>query len=215
MKKSLSSQSKQEAYWSKLAERIEKPTDTKNKRPDTTDIELSFIKEYCDVTMSVLDLGSGSGLIINALLPFVKDITAVEKFEGFSKYICENENMYVINADLIGFKIRRTFDLVLCTGVAQCFEREVFRKVYENAFEMTAENGIFVARTHCGIKEDVKIDGYSDELGTDYFAEYRQLDSEVELIKESGFSEVEVFDFLPDSINVWENTRHYYFVCKK
>lgn len=215
MKEKLSENTTKDNYWGSLAKRIEKPGDTKNKRPDTSDIELDFLKKYCDSDTTVLDLGSGSGLIINKLLPFVKHITAVEKYEGFSKFIVDDPNMAVINADLIGFKIRSTYSVVLCTGVGQCFPKHEMTDIYKNIFDMVEDGGLFISRMHCGIKEDVLVNGYSEELGTDYFAEYRSLENEVALIKEIGFTSVETFDFLPDSINVWDNTRHYYFICKK
>ncbi len=215
MKKKLSEDKAGREYWGELSKVISNPEETKNKRVDTTDIELEFLKKYCDQSTTILDLGSGSGLIINKLLPSVKSITAVEKFEGFSKFISTDPNMLVINADLIGFKIRKEYNIVLCTGVGQCFPRNEMKDIYSNIVDMLDDKGYFISRMHCGIKEDVMVEGFSEELGTDYFAEFRSVDKEVELIKEVGFSEVELVDFLPDSINVWDNTRHYYFICKK
>ncbi len=202
-------------YWENLAEKIQKPSETKNKRPDTSDLEIDFLKAYVTNESTVLDIGSGTGLIINKLLPFVKHITAVEKFEGFTRHIVEAPNMLVINADLLGFKIRQQFDVVLCTGVAQCFTRNDTAGIYASIFDMLRPGGQLILRTHCGLQEDVIINGYSEELQTDYFAEYRQKDKELQLLHDTGFADISTHDIFPDTLNVWDNTRHFIFVCTK
>ena len=203
------------AYWENLASKIKSPEETKNKRPDTSDLEIEFLKNYVDSNTSILDIGSGTGLIINKLLPFVKHIIAVEKFEGFTKHIVEAENMMVINSDLIDFKIRKQFDIILCTGVAQCFTRPVMEGIYTNMFQMLKKGGKLMLRIHSGLEEDVIINNFSEELQTNYFAEYRQKDKEIQLLNSIGYESIEVHDIFPDTLNVWNNTRHFYFVCTK
>lgn len=200
-------------YWGNVAKNIKSPLEAKNKRPDTSDVELEFLEKFIKSSDSVLDMGCGSGLITNKLLPITKNITAVDKFEGFTKFV--DDEILVINAELLGFKIRKTFDTVLCTGVGQCFVKEEMKDIYSNIFDMLKETGVFLSRMHCGIREDVAVNSYSEELKTDYFAEFRQVESEKQLLLSLGFDSVEIHDFLPDTINVWDNTRHYYFVCKK
>lgn len=202
-------------YWENLSKKISDPVQTKNKRPDTSDIEVEFYRKHLSSSTELLDIGSGSGLIINKLHEEVKSVTAVEKYEGFSRFIADVPNMLVINADLLGFKIRKTFDAVLCTGVAQCFPKKDMISIYHNMFDMLKVGGVFISRMHCGLEEDIIVNGYSEELGTDYFAEYRQVDRERALLGEVGFSNVEVFDILPDSLNVWDNSRHFIFVGYK
>lgn len=202
-------------YWENLSEKITDPGQTKNKRPDTSDLEVSFYKQYIKKDCDLLDIGSGSGLIINKLVSAAKQITAVEKYEGFSKFITEADNILVINADLDGFKIRKEFDVILCTGVSQCFPKETMIGIYENMFDMLKPGGVFISRMHCGLKEDVIINGYSEELETEYFAEYRHVDKEKDLLLKIGYGEVELFDILPDELNVWDNTRHFIFICRK
>lgn len=202
-------------YWENLSKRIEHPGQTKNKRPDTSDLEIEFLSSYLGPQSDVIDIGSGTGLIINKLIDKVAHITAVEKFPGFTKFIVQHPNMLVIHAELVGFQMRKEFDVALCFGVAQCFTKPDARKIYESMYSMLKSDGKLIVRMQCGLKEDVLVDGFSEELGTQYFAEYRQKDSEIELLKEIGFQKVDVYDIFPDSLNVWFNSRHFIFVCHK
>ena len=202
-------------YWESLSKKIQNPTETKNKRPDTSDLEVDFYSRYLKPSDEILDIGSGSGLITNKLIDKVKHITAVEKFEGFTKFIVDHPNMLVINADILGFKMRKTFNVTLCLGVAQCFSLEDAKDIYENLFQMTKPGGTLIVRMHCGLEKTKVVNGYSEELGTNYFAEYRQVDEEINLLKSIGFDNVEKHDILPDTLNVWEDTRHFIFVCKR
>lgn len=206
---------KSEKYWRELSQKIENPVQTKNKRPDTSDLEIEFLKRNLNSNNDVLDIGSGSGLIINKLLPHVKQITAVEKFEGFTRFIVDAPNMLVINADILGFKMRKQFDSVLLFGVTQCFTKEEASSLYQAAFEMTKPGGLIIVRTHCGLEADKTIDGFSNELGTEYFAQYRQVDHEMRLMETVGFKDIEKHDVFPDTLNVWPDTRHFIFVGKK
>ncbi len=205
----------QSEYWGELSKRIVDPTETKNKKPDTSDLEIEFLRNYLKETDTVIDLGSGSGLIINKLLQYVQSIVAVEKFELFTKFIVDDPRMEVIHADLIGFKTRKQFDAVLMFGVAQTFYKDDIVDIYKNCYEMTKSGGRFISRSHCGLTEDILVDGYSEELKTNYFAHFRQVDSEIELLKNIGFKNIQKFDIFPDTLNVWDNSRHFIFVCEK
>jgi SAM-dependent methyltransferase len=205
----------QAEYWKALANRIVSPAETKNKRPDTSDLEIEFLKDYLKETNDILDLGSGSGLIVNKLVDYVSSIIAVEKFESFTKFIVDDPKITVINSDLIGFKIRRQFDAVLLFGVAQSFYKDDIIAIYKNIYNMIKPSGLFIIRIHCGLEEDILVDGFSEELQTNYFAHFRQIDSEIKLLEEIGFKNIKKFDIFPDSLNVWENSRHFLLVCEK
>lgn len=204
-----------EKYWANLAQKIKNPVETKNKRPDTSDLEIDFLKRYVKSTDDVLDIGSGSGLIINKLINHVDKITAVEKFEGFTKFIVEQPNMLVINADLKDFKIRKHFDLALCFGVSQCFAEADMIGIYNNIFAMLKSQAYFIVRMQCGLEKTKTINSFSEELQTDYFADYRHWKREMEILEQVGFTTIEKFDIFPDTLNVWSDTRHFIYVCKK
>jgi cyclopropane fatty-acyl-phospholipid synthase-like methyltransferase len=204
-----------EDYWASLAARITDPLQTRNKRDDYTDLEIDFLQPFLKPDISVLDLGSGSGLVVNKLAKFVGHITAVEKFQNFSQFIEQSDKVELINADLIGFRLYKKFDLILATGVIQCLKRQHIAEIYRNIFNMTKPGGHFVAHIHCGLEEDVIVDRFSEELNANYYAEYRHYKWEKELMLNTGFHTVEMHDVFPDWLNKWPNTRHFHFVCHK
>ncbi len=212
MEKELSNQDK---YWEQLSAKIENPVQTKNKRPDTSSIEIPFLLKYLKKSDEILDIGSGSGLIINKLVDHVKHIVAVEKFEGFTKFISETEKIFVIHSDLRGFKIRKQYDVVLSFGVAQCFAESEAYQIYENSYQMVKPGGKMIVRVHCALENDKTVDGFSEVLKTNYFAQYRNVQKEMNFLKSLGFKSVEKFDIFPDELNVWKDTRHFIFVCEK
>lgn len=207
--------SNREDYWENLAGRITDPKQTRNKRDDYSDLEIEFLKPFLGQDISVLDLGSGSGLVVNKLVKLVKHITAVEKFQNFTQFIEQSDKLELINADLIGFRLYREFDLILATGVMQCIEGKYIFDIYRNIYNMTSQKGHFIAHIHCGLEEDVIVDRFSEELNANYYAEYRQVEQEKKLIQKAGFRTVETHDIFPDWLNKWPNTRHFLFVCQK
>lgn len=205
--------SNSEKYWSELSKRIKSPVETKNKRPDTSDLEIEFLNKHLNKSDDVLDIGTGSGLIVNKLFNNVNHITAVEKFEGFTKFILDTPKILVINAELNGFKMRKKFDAILSFGVSQCFSLKDIRPMYESFIEMLKPNGKLIIRMQCGIEKGKIVDGFSEELQTNYFADYRHWEFEKQLLEEVGFKNIQLFDIFPDTLNVWPDTRHYLFVC--
>ena len=63
--------------------------------------------------------------------------------------------------------------------------------------------------------EDVCIKGYSNELGCEYYANYRWIENELNLLRKVGFKISEVVDIYPDEFNRWKNTKFYALVCEK
>ena len=82
-------------------------------------------------------------------------------------------------------------------------------------FNMTKAGAHFIAHIHCGLEQDVIVDRFSEELDTDYYAEYRKHEWEKQQMLKAGFRSVEIHDIFPDWLNKWSNTRHFLFVCKK
>ena len=60
---------------------------------------------------------------------------------------------------------------------------------------------------------EVLVDNFSEELQKNYYANYRQVDSEISLLKDAGFNKVEKHDIYPPRCNKWDNTHYYALVA--
>ena len=64
---------------------------------DFSQMDADFIMRFANEKSTLLDLGSGTGLIINKIYDKVGFITAVEPFPEFTKFIYPSENIAVVN----------------------------------------------------------------------------------------------------------------------
>lgn len=207
--------SEQSEYWGKLSEKITKSSEIKNKRSYSSEVDIAFLKKYLKNEFTHLDLGAGTGEIINYTYTDVKKTVAVELFPNFTKFIVNHPSVEVINEDIRMFSTTQKFEIITCHGVLQCFDRADAYKIYQNIYSMLSLGGYFIQRIHCGIKDDISVDGFSEELQTNYFANFRHIDKEVEFLKSLHFKSVEVFDLHGPELNKWENSHHYTIVCSK
>jgi SAM-dependent methyltransferase len=204
------------SYFEKLSKKITHPSETtNNKSLNYLKKEISFIKRFITKDSEIIDIGSGTGLVVNRIHKDIKYLVAVEPFRGLSRFIVDDEKILLINAELTSFYIRKRFDFAICTGVSQFFNKKDITKIYNNIYEMLKKNGALILRVHCGLEKDVIINGYSKELDSEYYAEYRYLSNEVELLKQVGFNKIKVYDEVSDELNVWKDTKHFYLTCWK
>ncbi|MDE5020878.1 methyltransferase, partial [Francisella tularensis subsp. holarctica] len=54
-----------------------------------------------------------------------------------------------------------------------------------------------------GLNDHVVRDGYSEELKSNYYSEYRYSDGEINLLQKIGFNSMETFDFCRIEYNRW------------
>lgn len=207
--------SEQSEYWGKLSEKITKSSEIKNKRTYSSEVDIEFLKKYLKKEYAHLDLGAGTGEIINYTYTYVQKTVAVELFPNFSKFIVNDPSVEIINEDIRTFSTSQKFEIITSHGVLQYFDRKDAYQIYENVYSMLSPNGCFIQRIHCGIHEDISVDGFSEELQTDYFANFRHIDKEVAFLKSLQFASVEVFDLHGPELNKWENSHHYTIVCSK
>ncbi len=182
---------------------------------DYTQFDVDFILKYANEDTSILDIASGTGLVVNKLYTKVKSIVAVELFQDFSKYIADVPNVKIVNQDAMQFTTESTFDLVTMFGIMQYFNEEESRELYKKYFKYVKDGGILITKGQLGEKEDVTVSGYSDELKTNYYSQYRFKEKEMEMIKDAGFINPQIFDIYPPECNRWENTHFYAIVAAK
>jgi cyclopropane fatty-acyl-phospholipid synthase-like methyltransferase len=160
-----------------------------------------------------LDLGSGTGLIVNKLTHSFKDITAVELFKEFSDYI-SGENIKVYNENLLHFYSEKKFSVATMFGVAHYFNEEESLYIFKKVYRMLENNGVFILKNQFGIFETKNVSG-SEALGSRYSAQYRFIDLEVKRLESIGFKNVAVHDIYPAKANKWDDTHYYAVVCHK
>ncbi len=203
------------AYYDKMAKKIKKQDETRNKAKDFSKYDIEFMKKFSSRSKSLLDLGAGTGLLIGHLAKNYKKIVAIEKYSEFSKFISKSPNIEVINMDLLEFKADCCFDYVSLFGVMNYFNKEEAISIYEKALYSLKEEGRLIVKNQMGIDDDVVVDGFSEELQTNYYSEYRHIDKEIELLKNIGFRNIEIVDIYPKEYNRWDNTHFYALVCEK
>jgi len=52
-------------YYNKMVKNIKDPKATRNKAPDFTKYDVAFMKKFASKDKTLVDLGSGTGLLIN------------------------------------------------------------------------------------------------------------------------------------------------------
>jgi cyclopropane fatty-acyl-phospholipid synthase-like methyltransferase len=197
-----------EEYYLKMAEKITDPKATRNNAKDFTEFDVKLMKDFADKNKTLLDMGSGTGLLINNLIDSFKHITAIEKYPNFSKFITKSHKIKLITEDLLdlGDIGNNEFDVVSLLGVMNYFSIEEAKYLYDKSISYLKKGGALIVKNQFGINEDVIIDGYSEELKTDYYSEYRQVDKEIQLLESIGFHSIEKIDIYPPEYNRWGNT---------
>lgn len=185
------------------------------KNSDFSTIDAKFILSHTNKNTKILDLGSGSGLVINKINDKVKHILAVEPFIEFTKFINTNTNITIINKDILNFKTNKLFDLVTMFAVVQYFNQDEIVKIYTKYKNNLKTNGKLIIKGQFGVEDDVVVSGYSDELKTNYYSQYRHLNKEIDILKKIGYENIEVIDIYPPECNRWKNTHFYAIIAEK
>lgn len=176
---------------------------------DHTQMDADFILRHADRSTEILDLGSGTGLIIGKIYDKVASICAVEPFPEFTKYIVSSDNIEIHNATLLDFATDRKFDLITLFGVMHYFNGEEAAEVYRKYLPFLKKGGKLIVKNQFGVNEDVVVSGYSEEQQRNYFASYRHIEAEQRLLAGIGYGRMEVFDIYPPECNRWDNTHFY------
>lgn len=202
-------------YYKNMAKKISNPLETRNNSPDFSSYDINFVMNFSNPNFRLLDLGAGTGLLINNLIDYFEKIIAIEKYPEFSKFICKSEKIELINLDILDYMPNQQFDVVTAFGVMNFFSAEEARIIYDKVFKSVLTGGTFIVKNQMGINGDVIFNGYSEELGCQYFSQYRHLDREIRLLEQAGFVVKERVDIYPEEFNRWSDTHFYALVCSK
>ena len=182
---------------------------------DHTQMDADFIMKYANMQTEILDLGSGTGLILNKIYDKVSYICAVEPFEKFTKFIAVSNNIEIHNQTLMDFNSNKQFDVLTIFGVLHYFSEKEAIDIYQKYYPYLKKGGKMIVKNQFGVKEDVIVDGYSEEQQQNYFACYRHINKEQKILETIGYKNIEIVDIYPPECNRWDNTHFYAIVAEK
>lgn len=185
------------------------------KNTDCSRIDADFILKYTTKETNLLDLGSGTGLIVNKIYRSIGHITCIEPFYQFSDFIIKSPNIQIINTTVQNFDTEKKFDLITIFATMHYFDETESIFIYKKYFDFLSPNGLIIIKNQFGVKEDVTINGYSEEQKTNYFAQYRHINKEIDNLKSIGFANIQTKDIYPPSCNRWNNTHFYAIIASK
>lgn len=182
---------------------------------DYTQLDADFILARVASDSELLDLGSGTGLIINKIYNKIKHITVVEPFAEFTRFIVDSENVTILNKTFEDLELHRQYDAITIFGTMHYFNEAEAIEIYKKCFCYCKTGGILIVKNQLGVSDDVTVSGYSEEQKSNYFAQYRFVEKEVGILDNLGFKLQEVVDIYPPEANRWDNTHFYAIVVKK
>ncbi len=186
---------------------------TRDGKSDFSKEDANFILQYANKNSRMLDVGSGSGLIVNKICSHIKSICCIEPFCEFSKFIHNEKNITISNCNAFDFTSQEKFDVITFFGIIQYFNKEESISIYKKYKDLLTETGIFIIKNQFGVQEDIIVSGYSEELGKKYFSEYRMLENEIKILQQIGFNHVAAHDIYPPEYSRWTNTHFYALVA--
>lgn len=182
---------------------------------DLTEYDTIFIMRYLDKETDWLDIGTGSGLIVNKIYDKCASVTAIEPLSEYSQYITKAKNINIVSQNILFYSSNKTYDLITCFGVMHYFNELEAKKVYGNLYCILKNTGRIIIKNQFALKEDVTIEHYSKELDKNYFANYRSIKKECQLLANVGFRNFEIIDIYPPKKNRWSNTHFYAITAQK
>lgn len=177
--------------------------------------DMEFVQKFIPQQGTVLDLCCGTGMMTVELKKHANNVYAVDFNPDFLEKIPLVDGIHVIRAEAKDFLISDVkFDLITLFGAIHYNTGKDVRKIYNNCFSMLKRGGNLIISGQWGVNGRVIIDKYSEELGTDFYAEYRTTQEETELLNSIGFS-TRIEKILPERFNHYENTKFYAIVAVK
>ena len=98
-----------------------------------------------DKTMHIMDFGSGTGLLLERVAPFVKKITAVDVSESMTKQLNEkikylNCEVEILQLDLTKTKLEMKFDGIISSMTMHHIEDT--QAIFNDFYKMLNNNGV-------------------------------------------------------------------------
>lgn len=175
--------------------------------------DAQFVLKYTTSESTLLDIASGTGLLINKIYPYVKRIVAVELFEEFTQFIVQSPNVDIIHHDIMTFTTQEQFDIITFFGIMHYMNSEEAYNIYQRYYDNVKEGGKILIKQQFGVDEDVRVKTHVGENTKQYYSEYRTLEKESSILRDIGYHSIEVIDIYPAQYNRWDNTHFYALVA--
>lgn len=181
------------------------------------EFDFNLIKKYIDKNSIILDLGCGTGILEKKLSSHVKRIIGVDKFQEFLKRAYQAENIQYLVGDLANLDINNlkdNYNVILLFGVSFYLSDDELNDLIAKVVTLMTKNSIFIIKNQWGIKDELIVNKYSEDLQSDYYAKYRKLEDICNLLKLHNLT-YEVVDIYPPEMNLWNNTHEYALIIRK
>lgn len=148
---------------------------------------------------TVLDLGAGTGELLNGFAWHAERVTAVDIVPGFLERIPELPGLERIVANLDEFRPARTYELVLLFGVITCVDQSTEERILDICRDALDPDGVLIVKHQCSDAKGFEIDrppSASDPIG--YVGRYPGFVEQLERLSER-FESVEIVHY-PDEL---------------
>jgi 2-polyprenyl-3-methyl-5-hydroxy-6-metoxy-1,4-benzoquinol methylase len=164
----------------------------KNRVDNVQNISDSIIKEInFDKSMEIMDFGSGTGLLLEKIAPFVKSITAIDMSPSMNKKLnakrdlleCELE---ILEIDLSKTKLEKKFDSIISSMTLHHIED--IKNILTDFYNILNKNGT-IALADLDIEDG---SFHTEDTGVHHFGFDR--DEIVKIAESVGFKNVKIQD---------------------
>jgi len=177
------------------------------------DYDMALIENFVTPQSKVLDLGCGTGIIEDRLESKAAFIRGVDKYQEFLSKAKTSEKVEYTVGDVADYRDDLIYDVILIFGVLIYLSADECEKTLRNCKSMLSEDGVLIIKNQFGVDGKVVVDRYSEELNSNYYAEYHKLVDMLALLDRLEF-QTDVVDIYPPELNRWTNTHEYALICR-
>ena len=140
-------------------------------------------------SMEIMDFGSGTGLLLEKIAPFVKKITAIDMSPSMNKNLNDKKDLLpceleILEVDLSKTKLDKKFDLIMSSMTLHHIEN--IKDIFTDFYNMLNENGS-IALADLDIEDG---DFHTEDTGIYHFGFDR--DEIIRLAKSVGFENIKI-----------------------
>ncbi|WP_421716418.1 class I SAM-dependent DNA methyltransferase [Arcobacter arenosus] len=164
----------------------------KNRVDNVQNIANLITKEIdFDKSMEIIDFGSGTGLLLEKIAPFVKSITAIDLSPSMNKKLNDKRdlidcNLEILEIDLAKTKLEKKFDSIISSMTLHHIEN--IENLFKDFYNILNENGT-IALADLDIEDG---SFHTEDTGVYHFGFDR--DEIVKIAKNVGFKNIKIQD---------------------